>query len=149
MKVKKKSIIDWVKSVYKWRLQYPYPVTAFRIIMPQKKKWHWTNFYCKKYRNITQFPGVDILWKGTVFTQFWALWKLCFSNFHTRKLGEITVAFFAVNGPICVTKKTVNYRRHLDMWGLIFYFSSCQPAITCTTSTIKTQERRLFWCLYC
>ena len=31
------------------------------------------NFYfthCKKYRNFTQFPGVEILWKGTVSTKF-------------------------------------------------------------------------------
>ena len=24
-------------------------------------------YYCEKYRNFTQFPGVEILWKGTAF----------------------------------------------------------------------------------
>ena len=26
--------------------------------------------HCKKYRNFTQFHGVEILWKGTVSTKF-------------------------------------------------------------------------------
>ena len=33
--------------------------------------------HCAKYRNFIQFPGVEILWKGTV----------------SRKLGEITVIY--------------------------------------------------------
>ena len=50
----------------------------------------------QKYRNFTEFPGVEILWKGTVLIHQ----KLCgncafLQNFHTRKLGEIAV-FFAV-----------------------------------------------------
>ena len=58
--------------------------------------------HCVKYRNFTQFPGVEILWKGTVSEWFRANHpKLCRNcafpqNFHTRKLGEITV-FYAVS----------------------------------------------------
>ena len=54
-----------------------------------------------KDRNITKFPGVKILWKGTAFTKFRGNHlKLCGScafsqNFRTRKLGESSV-FFAV-----------------------------------------------------
>ena len=54
-----------------------------------------------KYRNITQVPGAQVLSKGTFFAQFWANSpKLCGKcafpqNFHTRKVGEITL-FFAV-----------------------------------------------------
>ena len=52
--------------------------------------------HCAKCRNFTWFPGVEILWKGTVSSYP----KLCGNcafpqNFYTRKLGEIT-AFYAV-----------------------------------------------------
>ena len=30
---------------------------------------HWS-IHCVKYRNFTQFSGVDILWKGTVHAEF-------------------------------------------------------------------------------
>ena len=57
---------------------------------------------CKKYRDFIWFLGVEILWKGTVSTLFWATGpKRCRNcafpqNFHTRKSGKITV-FFAVS----------------------------------------------------
>ena len=60
-----------------------------------------------KYRNFTQFPSVENLWKGTVCAQFWANRpKLCgncvFSqNFYTGKLGEITV-FYVVIFEVCL-----------------------------------------------
>ena len=56
----------------------------------------------RKYRNFSQFPGVEILWKGIGSTWFWAncpkLSKNCAFpwNVHTRNLVEIT-RFFAVN----------------------------------------------------
>ena len=59
--------------------------------------------HCGKYRNFTKFPDVEILWKGKVSAQFRVIRsKLCgnyaFSqNFHTRKLGEITVFFVVKN----------------------------------------------------
>ena len=60
-----------------------------------------TNWHCAKYRNLIYFPGVKILWKGTVSSQFWEnrpkLWGNCAlpQNFYTRKFGEMTV-FYAV-----------------------------------------------------
>ena len=57
--------------------------------------------HCVKCRNYTQFPGVEILWKGTVSAKFRAIHpKLCgecaFPQiFHTRTLDE-TAAFDAV-----------------------------------------------------
>ena len=65
-----------------------------------------TVLYYAKYPNFTKFPGVEILRKGTVTTEFRAIRpKLCGNcafpqNFHTRKLGEITV-FYAM---ICFTR---------------------------------------------
>ena len=52
--------------------------------------------HCVKYRNFTQFPGVEVLRKGTAIRL-----KLCGNcafpqNLHTRKLGKITV-FSVVN----------------------------------------------------
>ena len=44
---------------------------------------------------------MEILWKGTISAQFWAIPPKLYGNcafpqnFHTRKLGEITV-FYAV-----------------------------------------------------
>ena len=54
-----------------------------------------------KYRNFTEVPGVEILWKGKVSAYFRAIRpKLCGNrafpqNFHTRKLDEITVFYAA------------------------------------------------------
>ena len=59
-------------------------------------------YHCVKYHNFTQFSCVEILWKGTIFTQSRANHpKLCIKcafpeSFHTRKLGEITV-FYALH----------------------------------------------------
>ena len=56
--------------------------------------------HCVKCCNFTQFHGVEILWKGTVSSEFRAIRpKLCGNyvfpqNFHTMKLGGIT-AFYA------------------------------------------------------
>ena len=53
----------------------------------------------QKCCNFTQFPGVEILWKGTVYA--WVIRpKLCRhctfpQNFHTRRLGE-SMVFYAV-----------------------------------------------------
>ena len=34
--------------------------------------------HCVKYRHCTKFPGVEILWQGTVFAYFQVIWiKLC------------------------------------------------------------------------
>ena len=44
-----------------------------------------------KNRNFTQFPGMEILRKGTALTEFSAMAQ----SFHSGKLGEITV-FYAV-----------------------------------------------------
>ena len=58
--------------------------------------------YCVKYRNTTQFPGVKILWKGTVSAEFQVIRSKFYGNcafpqtFHTRKLVEIAV-FYVVN----------------------------------------------------
>ena len=55
----------------------------------------------ENYRNFTEFPGVEILRKGTVSAEFWVILpKLCGNfafpqNFHIRKIGEIT-AFYAI-----------------------------------------------------
>ena len=67
--------------------------------------WRWQTIippvHCVKYRNFTQFRGVEILWKGTVSRQFRVnrpkLSRNCVfpQNFHTRNLGKITV-FYAV-----------------------------------------------------
>ena len=65
-----------------------------------------------KYRNFTQFVGVENLWKGIVSTQFQAIRpKLCGSCafphiFHTKKLGEITVFY-----PVCITVFHLRKRR--------------------------------------
>ena len=63
---------------------------------------HLSSFHYVKYCHFTWFPGVEILWKGTVSAKFQAIIrpKLCGNcafphHFHTRKLGEITV-FYAV-----------------------------------------------------
>ena len=54
-----------------------------------------------KSRNFAKIPGVDILWKDTVFAESGAICpKPCRNcafphNFHTRNLGEIAL-FFAV-----------------------------------------------------
>ena len=31
---------------------------------------HVKELHCVKYQNVTLFPGVEILWKGTVSTEF-------------------------------------------------------------------------------
>ena len=57
--------------------------------------------HCVKYRNFTQSPGLEILWKGTVSTKLRVNHpKLCGNfafpqNFHARKLSRVTV-FHAV-----------------------------------------------------
>ena len=57
--------------------------------------------HCVKYRNFTQFPDLEILWKGTVSTKLRVNHpKLCGNfafpqNFHARKLSRVTV-FHAV-----------------------------------------------------
>ena len=56
---------------------------------------------CVKYHNLTQNPGVEILWKGRVSAESRAIHpKLCGNSAfpqdsHTRKLGQITV-FYSV-----------------------------------------------------
>ena len=56
---------------------------------------------CTKYQNFTLIPGMEILWKRTVSTDFRAIVpKLCkncalLQNFHSRNLREISV-FYAV-----------------------------------------------------
>ena len=64
--------------------------------------------HCVKYRNFTQFPGVEVLRKGTAIRL-----KLCGNcafpqNLHTRKLGEIGV-FYAVS-VISLSKEIVPQR---------------------------------------
>ena len=55
--------------------------------------------HCAKYRNLTLFPGIEILCKRTVSAEFRAIRpKLCGNctfaqNFHTNKLGEILVFY--------------------------------------------------------
>ena len=66
---------------------------------------------CVKCRRFTQFPGVEILWKDTVSEYYANCPKLCGNcafpqNFHTRKLGEITV-FYAVK--ICLVTIHINH----------------------------------------
>ena len=57
--------------------------------------------HCVKYLNFTYLCGVEILWKRKVSAEFQVLnSKLCGNcafpiNFHTRKLGAISV-FYAV-----------------------------------------------------
>ena len=43
--------------------------------------------HCVKFRNFTQFPGVEILWKGAVSVQFWAI---------RPNLFKLITVFFAV-----------------------------------------------------
>ena len=67
---------------------------SFKSLTPSLKNYHIRQ--CKKYRNFTWFPSVEILRKGTVSNRP----KLCGNcvfpqNFDTRKTGEVTV-FFAV-----------------------------------------------------
>ena len=58
-------------------------------------------YHCVKYRNFTNAPGLEYLWKHTVSSEFQALGqKLCgkcvfLQNFHTGKLGENSV-FYAM-----------------------------------------------------
>ena len=56
-------------------------------------------FHCVKYRNFTKFFGAEILWKDTVSaklrsnpTKFSGNYAFS-QNFHTKKLGEITVIY--------------------------------------------------------
>ena len=63
------------------------------------------SFHCIKCLSFTKFPGLEILWKITVFADFQAIRPKLWGNFifpfpqsfHTRKLGEISV-FYAVFG---------------------------------------------------
>ena len=69
----------------------------FTVIIEDCNK---NNTHCIKYRNFTLFLGMEILWKGTVSAVSRDSPKLCENcafpqNFHTSKLGEITV-FYAV-----------------------------------------------------
>ena len=63
---KKSSRIDifyWLKDVWESTIMITWFLLASLSV----------NFcftHCKKYRNFTQFPGVEILWKGAVSTQF-------------------------------------------------------------------------------
>ena len=58
-----------------------------------------TKQHCINYQNFTKFPGVEILWKRTVSTEFWANRpKLCGNstfpkNFHAMKLSEVAIFY--------------------------------------------------------
>ena len=77
-----------------------YPVKfIFHLVRKCHPFYNRGNSNCKKDRNLTWFPGVEILWKGTVSAYFRTIRsKLCrncafLQNFRTRKLGEITIFF--------------------------------------------------------
>ena len=56
------SIISFLMALFlyylKWIKQKLCVIRSFAQLNPH---------YCKKYHNLTLFPGVEILWKGTVF----------------------------------------------------------------------------------
>ena len=54
--------------------------------------------HCEKYRHFTQFPSVEILWKGAVSAECRANRCVFPQNFHARKLGEITVFYTMGDG---------------------------------------------------
>ena len=60
---------------------------------------HYQSIHYVNYGNSTQFPDVEVLWRGTVPAEFLAIRpKLCGycafpQNFHTRKLGGTTIFF--------------------------------------------------------
>ena len=55
--------------------------------------------HCMKFRDLTYFPDVEILWKDTASAEICVIsTKLCGNckfpqYFHTRKLGEVTVIY--------------------------------------------------------
>ena len=92
-------------SPYK-KPRFPVPIAHERKGMIEKpffpEKTNLRSFkHYVKYRNITNFPGVEILWKGTVSTKFRAnppkLYGNCAfpQNLYTRKFTKIAV-FYAV-----------------------------------------------------
>ena len=79
--------------------------------------------HCEKYRNFTQFPAVKILWKSSFRIVSGEspemMRKLCLSqNFHSRKLGEITV-FFHSDLPITLDLSFISTSKY-------FFFNSAE-----------------------
>ena len=72
-----------------------------------------SEIHCIKYRNFTSFPGVGILWEGTVSAEFLGnrpkLFGNCafLQNVHTRKLVEISV-FYTVIAEEIATPYLIN-----------------------------------------
>ena len=75
-------------------------------------------WYCAKYCNSTLFLGVEILWEGAVFVEFWVICPKLSRNcafpqsFHTKKSFEIT-AFYAVL--LCKSPCSVQARENTDI----------------------------------
>ena len=73
--------------------------TQYQICRYKFSKTFFGHFHCVKYRHLTLFPGVEILWKRTNSAEFRENYpKLCGGcvfpqSFYIRKLGEILVMY--------------------------------------------------------
>ena len=69
------------------------------------------NIHCVKYRNLTLFSGVKILWKGTSFSLVSGespkiMRKLCLSTkFLRQKIGKITVFYVVIFEAVFLRKQ--------------------------------------------
>ena len=79
-------------------------------------------FYCIKYRNFNEFPGVKNSWNCTFSADFRTnCTKLCGNcffpqNLHTRKLGEITIFFeVLLNFVIVISIQTLKHSMQLQL----------------------------------
>ena len=92
-----------------------------------------------KYCNFNWFPGVEILWKCTVSTKFWKIRpKLCGNcafpqNSHTRKLGKITVAVYAV-------LMTTNFSKLCKSWSFLPNWEYYKISMTLTSENLSINK---------
>ena len=105
--------------------------------------------HCIKSRNFTLFPGVEILWKDTVFAWFRAIRpKLCRNcvfpqNFHTIKLDEIT-GFFAVAATVLRILTVSKDKLNLVLKRVTVLISSKTFFVyTAPAKRLKNQVRRM------
>ena len=105
-------------------------------------------FYCVKYRNFIKFPGMRVLRKRTIDTEFWAIYpKLCEScafsqSFHTRKFGEISV-FCVVVTESTYFVSICSYT--LSAYKLIFYGPM---SLSYRNQSVDLQTKSTDWFLY-
>ena len=65
------------------KVAIPIPCNRIPHYNAAKKNDTEQTFTAKKYCNITQFPGVDILWKGTIFTVSGSVETMLFQKIST------------------------------------------------------------------